>query len=320
MTRLTIRITFLLATVAILVTLNINIRNTSAEIAGRPQPVPTPPATQGPPPPWYDPQAVAEQTKKLQEEKETLGLAIIEIIKDATANAQAEDSVAKLALPKLPELEKALAAEKVTEGEIKDHDGRCHAGQLEPGPYQTCVTEHNTLWSKYQSQVEARKSIAREIIPLQQKLVAMEAKDKEYKAQWETARARIAEIEQQLAKLAEIKEALLPCKALLASCKSDNCPDGIKEGLSHCWSVFYDGAKAGLPQLPKDPPLPFVMTPNSGDSGGDSGVVDSRGVKKMTAAEREAELKKPRARSGVRGSAPPPPPPPPPTSSPTPAP
>jgi hypothetical protein len=298
-----IRIGLLLTIVTSLIALNLSSRNASAEVTGMPNPYPTPAQTRAAPAPWDNPQAVAEATRKLQEEKETLSLAMAEVVKDATTNGQESEAVAKAVLPKIPALEQAIAAEKATEAEIDGHDGRCHAAKLEPGPYSACVTEHNSLWGKYKDQVATRQSLAREILPLQQKLEAFEARDKEYRRQWEAAKARTVEIEKSLAQLAEIEAQLVPCKALEAQCTERSCPAGIQQGLRHCWTVFFDGAKAGLPPISADPQLPFVMTPN----GGDSGVVDSRGVQKMTAAEREAEQKKPRVApyKGKGGSPPP---------------
>lgn len=266
------------------------------------------PAPSPEPAPWST-EAIDAATKKLEEQKETLGTEMKEMVDSARANGEEQAKIAQQAAPVAQQLDQATAAITATEGEFNAHSGRCHNGQLEQSAYNSCVGEHSTIASKYEGQVSAAKELAKQLKGFETSWKNLQAQNAQYQKRWETMKEQRAKIEQQIAKLAELKSKVPSCNAFWSKCTARSCPPFAQEGLKHCYSVFWDGAELGLPPLPENPRVPFSVTPNDGGSS-DPNVVDSRGVKKMTAAEREAELKKPRVHSRVgEGSGTPPPPP-----------
>jgi|GEM_PF-3680163 len=251
-------------------------------------PGPAPLAT---PPPWYSEDTIDAATKDLEGKKDLLGTEKTSVVESAKSNIEKQTQLAQEAAPKNQELETAVAAIKATEGEISNHAGRCHDIKLEPGPYNACLGEHNELNAKYDGQVNTAKRILGEINALKGQWDAYQKQNEEYQRRWETLKTQEAQIEKQIAKLAELKQKIPSCNNVWSRCAGGRCSKGFEEALKHCYAVFWDGADAGLPALPDNPNLPFFAEPNS-DSG-DAGVVDSRGVKKMTDAERQAELAKP---------------------------
>ncbi len=268
-------------------------------------PGPAPLAT---PPPWYSEETIDAATKDLEDKKELLGTEKTSLVENARSNGEKQTQLAQEAAPKNQELETAVAAIKNTEGEITNHAGRCHDIKLEPGPYNACLGEHNELNTKYEGQVNNAKRILGEIEALKEQWDTYQKQNDEYQQRWETLKTQEAQIEKQIAKLAELKQKIPSCNDVWARCSGGRCSKGFEEALKHCYSVFWDGADAGLQPLPNNPSLPFFAEPNSDSS--DASVVDSRGVKKMTDAERRAELAKPGVQRPKGGRPPTPPPPP----------
>ena len=285
-----LRLTSSLALFTVLVAgfIGSTVPNGKGSAVSNPNPAPTPVPVS---PPWYSAALLEEKEQEATKEVENLGTEMKNDEEEKKANDAKKVVIASAAVQKNQEFEKADKALDATEGEFKVHDSRCHAGKLDPSPYQACLTEHSSLDSKYKTEAGTRNGLLGELKGMKTDYDRLSAANAALLKHWEAANAKRLEFQKQLEKIAELKKKLSSCNRVWDSCKDGICPKGFEETLKHCYSIFWDGANAGLPPLPDNPQLPFFAEANSG--GGDGGTVDPRGVKKMTEAERAAELAKP---------------------------
>jgi len=142
---------------------------------------------------------------------------------------------------------------------LNGHKGVCHAGELQPGPYKTCLDEHGVLEKEATNIKMDFEYNDKNLSPLREKYQQLERKIKPYLDAYVGLAGKLKSIEKEIARLEKILQGLETCKQVSEKGKQQNLSQLELETLHLCESIVNDNANPN--RLLKDPTL-AALDPN----------------------------------------------------------
>jgi hypothetical protein len=159
------------------------------------------------------------------------------------------------------QIEKSIEARDKNFGiNLNAHKGVCHAGELQPGPYKTCLEEHAVLEKEATNISTDLEYNDKNLAPLREKYQRLERKIKPYLDAYASLAGKLKSIEKEIVRLDKILQGLETCKQVSEKAKREGSLSQLElETLHLCESIVNDNANPN--RLLKDPVL-AALDPN----------------------------------------------------------